>query len=949
MKKMYALDTMKKHNYMTWFVMALFVVISTYSQAFTPSAAQIEQFKNLPKAQQEALAQQYGVDLNAIKGASNNQSQELNQPAVVVPNKNKSSVTKQAEQSLEKQVKETEKSLSKTEDVEARVVKQKLEQFGYDLFAGTPTTFAPATDIPVPTDYVIGPGDVVKIQLFGKTSGSYEVVVDRDGTLTLPELDIISVIGSSFDELKQIIADEYQQKTIGIRPVITLGKLRSIRIFVLGEANNPGSYTVSSLTTLTNALFVSGGISKLGSLRSIQLKRSGKVVTGFDLYDLLLKGDTSKDARLMPGDVIFIPPIGQTAGIRGEVKRPAIYELKKGETIADLIKMAGGYLATAYPQVSRIERIVERGDRTVLDVDLTQSKVASKSLKNGDIVEVFSILDRVENVVQLKGHVQRPGAYAWQEDITVSDLISNIDQLLPKADLNYGVIVREQMPNREVVVKTFKPRSVLFENAPVRLEPRDTVYFFGIESERVKLLSNVVDKLKAQERANQPAKITTVVGNVRHPGTYPWFAGMTVKDLLIASFEAKQNTDYNYAIIERKLHNQAIIKAITLNLNKKSDILHALQEEDRLYIFDIEGNRAEAIGGLIKRLAQQTDKNIAANIVSVFGDVQHPGVYPLSEEMTVTELVAAAGGFLESAYIDTAEITRFLSNRVNQAERIHLEVNLRNMLANKENLVLESRDVLHIKRIPEWRDTEYVTVEGEFLFPGRYEIKPGDTLKQLISRVGGFTKYSDPRGIQFSRESLREKENKQVEFLKQKLKEDLTEKTIENMNRPDASKSALMNEEQLELINNQLDNRLVQGRMALDIERLLKNDDYDIELRGGDRIRVPKRMQEVSVIGQVQQATSHLYNPAFDIDDYIERSGGETQGADMSRIYVIKSSGEVVAQGGNRWFSNGKDIEAGDTIVIPLDADRVDKLTLWTSISQVVYQFGLAAAVVNSL
>ena len=946
MKNIQALDAMKKNQYMTWFVTVLLVIVSSYSYAFNPSPAQIEQFKKLPRTQQQALAKQYGIDLNAITGASDNQPQELDQPEVVIPKTEKSSVSTNAEQSIEKQAVDTEESLNKTEDIEARVVQQKLEQFGYDLFAGTPTTFAPATDIPVPTDYVIGPGDVVKIQLFGKASGSYEVVVDRDGTLMLPELDIVSVIGSSFDELKQLIANEYQQKTIGVSPVVTLGKLRSIRVFVLGEANNPGSYTVSSLTTLTNALFVSGGVSKMGSLRNIQLKRSGKIVTEFDLYDLLLKGDTSKDARLMPGDVIFVPPIGQTAGIRGEVKRAAIYEMKKGETIADLVNMAGGYLATAYPQVSRMRRIVESGDRTVLDVDLTRPKVASKPLKNGDILEIFSILDRVENVVQLEGHVQRPGAYAWHEGITVSNLVSRIDQLLPKADLNYGVIVREQMPNREITVKTFKPKSVLFDNVSVELLARDKVYFFGIESERVKLLGPVINKLRAQERAEQPAKIATVVGNVRHPGTYPWFVGMTVEDLLLASFEAKQNTDYSYALIERKVHNQPVINAITLNLDKKSDIQHELQEEDRLYVFDIESDRAELVSGLIERLSLQTDKSLAANIVSVFGDVRHPGVYPLSEKMTLTQLVAAAGGFLESAYTDTAEITRFLSNRINQAETIHLSVNLQKILAGEENMVLVSRDVLNIKRIPEWRQTEYVTVEGELLFPGRYEIKAGDTLSQLIARVGGFTQHADPKAMQFSRRSLREKENKQVEFLKQKLKEDLTEKTIKNLNSPNAVPP--INQDQLDMMFNQLDNRLVQGRMALNIERILESDNYDIELRNGDHISVPQRMQEVSVLGQVQQATSHVYSPDYSIDDYIERSGGATQAADMSRIYVIKKSGEVMAQGGNRWFSNGTSVEAGDSIVIPLDADRVDKLTLWTSVSQVIYQFGLAAAAVNS-
>jgi polysaccharide biosynthesis/export protein len=928
-----------------------FTLLSLQALAFTPSAAQIEQFKKLPRAQQEALAKQYGVDLSSITGASSGAT-PVDNPEVVKPIKKDETdqVQQIAEEKIEDNAEEQSESIDKTEDVEARVVKEELKQFGYQLFEGAPTTFAPASDIPVPTDYVIGPGDTVKIQLFGKTSGSHEVAVTRDGMLTLPELDIISVIGLSFKELKEVIQNEYQGKAIGIRPIVTLGALRSIRIFVLGEANNPGAYTVSSLSSITHALFVSGGISKIGSLRNIQLKRQGKVVTTFDWYDLLLKGDTSKDQRLQPQDVIFVPSIGDTVGIRGEVKRSAIYELKKDERIADLLKMAGGLTSKAFPSVSRIDRINNDGSRVVVDLDLSSSTELNKKTFDGDIIEVFSILDRVENIINLSGHVQRPGVYAWRPGIRVTDLISNADELLPKADLYYSLVVREQLPNREIYVKNFSLEKALANpksEFDIKLSPRDKLHIFGIETDRATLVEPIVNKLIAQERANAPAKIVNVTGNVRHPGDYPWHRGMTVQDLLTSSFETKSETDLDYAIIERTLHNKGRFEAITIDLKQDRFLNFKLYEEDKLYVFDLNSDRAELLSDVIEKLSNQIDKDNRATFVSIFGDVKFPGLYPLSKGMGVKELVAAAGGFLESAYTKNAEITRFETDLNTSAFKEHQLLNLESILAGNSEFRLQPKDVLSIRKIPDWRDEQFVTLNGEFVFPGRYEIKDGDTLSQVIERAGGFTSFAEPRAFRFSRESLKEKEERQLQFLKQKLKEDLTEKSIESINAQ--SGSGATEASKLSAIFDQMDNRLVKGRMAVNLEKVMKSSEHDVKLKNGDELFIPKIMQEVSVIGQVQQATSHVFDRSFELDDYITRSGGLTKSADDSRIYVIKANGEVMAQGGNLWFSHDGEIEPGDTIVVPLDTDTVDGLTLWTSVSQVIYQFGLAAAAINSL
>ena len=213
---------------------------------------------------------------------------------------------------------------------------ESVKPFGYDLFEGSPSTFAPVKDIQVPLDYAVGPGDTLNVQIYGTETASYTFTVGRDGRINFPKLGPISVSGT-FDAARREIEQRVARQLIGTQASVTMADLRSIRVFVLGEAQKPGSYTVSGLSTMTNALFVSGGVKKIGSLRNIQLKRNGRVVSDLDLYDLLLHGDTSADRQLMPGDVIFIPPIGPTVTVYGQVRRPAVYELRSEKTMSQIV------------------------------------------------------------------------------------------------------------------------------------------------------------------------------------------------------------------------------------------------------------------------------------------------------------------------------------------------------------------------------------------------------------------------------------------------------------------------------------------------------------------------------------------------------------------------------------------------------------------------------------
>jgi protein involved in polysaccharide export with SLBB domain len=358
-----------------------------------------------------------------------------------------------------------------------------LEPFGYDLFGDdVPSTFAPATDIPVPVDYVIGPGDTINIQLFGNESAEYFLTVSRDGTVTFPELGPVNVSGLTFTDLRNAINERVSEQMIGVRASTTLGELRSIRVFVLGDVSQPGSYTVSGLATMTNALFASGGVEEIGSLRRIALLRNGATVTTLDLYDLLLRGDTSGDSRLEPGDVIFVPPIGATVAIDGEVRRPAIYEIRNEQNVGELIALAGGLNAMANRADVKLERIVPGRGIAVTDIDLTAAG-AQQPVRDGDCCACNRTSNSSRTPCASRATCSGPGsingAPAW-----AGDLLSSPELVKPLSDLNYVLIRRENAPNVDVDVLSADLEAI-WRRRPgavnVELQPRDTVYVFHLE------------------------------------------------------------------------------------------------------------------------------------------------------------------------------------------------------------------------------------------------------------------------------------------------------------------------------------------------------------------------------------------------------------------------------------------------------------------------------------
>lgn len=915
---------------------------SVASSANEPSQAQIEMFSQLPAAQQRALAKQYGIDLSTIskpQGKSTTLYPSLND---LVPPRNQPKAFEGT------QSKTINTSLAGIENALVSQFKQnnesvELKPFGYELFSGEPTTFAPVTDVPVPNEYILGPGDTIRIQLYGKESKDLTLRVNRRGAIELPSLGPFQVAGQSFSAVSAQLQSNIQERMIGIKSNISMGALRSIKVFVLGEAYKPASYTLSSLSTVTQALYAAGGINSIGSLRNIQIKRKGKIIAKLDLYDLLLAGDTSADTRLLAGDVVFIPTVGKTVGIKGSVIRPAIYELKGDERLNDVIAIAGGFLPTSYEKIVKLKRINTNGLRSIISVDLASK--AKQLIYNGDIIEVASALHTLEKNVVIKGHVARPGVFGWQENMHLSNILASIKDFKKQADLEYILIARTDPISGELTTFAVNYLDYIVhgqKESDFILNSQDIVYVFNKNSNRAYSLKPVLKRLKDQTKFLEPPKVVTITGAVKNPGSYPLTDNANVVDLLRAAMGYKQGAELEFVLIAHTNPTTFQTEIQYLDLTNDKEKPNKLAPLDRIYVFNRNQPREELLSKLNNELKQQANKAYAQNVVTIIGDVRFPGEYPYVADSSAKQLINLAGGLNESSYLIDAELTRFNHDGKESASVEHVNIDL----ANNE-FKLKPLDTLFIKRIPKWRDKRSVKLSGEVMFPGTYVIEQSETLAQVIQRAGGFTQNADLHAAIFTRESLRQKEQKQINRLSKELKSEITALKID---KSEDAKDISVGE--AELLSKRLENVTAIGRLVIDLPELLTAIDSDagyVRLDNRDALYIPKKQQSISVLGEVQYPTSHLFSSDSDIDDYIDKSGGTKIKADDDRIYVIKSDGSVYMPTSFDLLASGGELSPGDTIIVPLNTEYRDNLSLWSTATQILYNTAVAVAAIGSL
>ncbi len=524
---------------------------------------------------------------------------------------------------------------------------------------------------------------------------------------------------------------------------VSMGALRTIKVYVVGSAERPGAYTVSSLSTLVNALFEAGGPSKTGTMRDIQVKRNGRTIVNFDMYDFLLKGDKTKDMRLMPEDVIFIPPVGVLVAIAGSVNNPAIYELKGERTISQLIEMAGGLSTVAFSGRVQIERIIDNLRQVVFESDLAEAK--NMKVQSGDVVKIFQIVqDR--KIVRLSGAVQREGKYGFK-------------------------------------------------------------------------------------------------------------SGMTVKDL-----------------------------------------------------------------------------------------------------------ISMAGGLKYYAFTKEAELTRvYVTDKGPKTEKI--VINLERALTGEpeSNIPLKEDDYLFVRTVPEWELYRTVTIQGEVKFPGTYTIKKGERLSSLIERAGGYTDNAYLKGAIFTRERVRELQQRQIDEMVERLERELLGKGAVEVATALSPEEAKIKEYEIKQRRDfvaKLKEMKAKGRMVIKIAEpeLLRKTPYDIELEEGDSLTIPANPQTVQVIGSVYNQTAFIYDKDKGYSRYIDLAGGYTENADKKRTYLLKADGSAVRLGGgflgiswskdlSRWELGSQDIEPGDTIVVPEKLERIAWLREIKDITQILFQIATTAGV----
>lgn len=843
--------------------------------------ALIEQAKRMTPAQREALARQYGIDLEAQEASIQSSTRRM-QPAPKPLQKPKAS---------------NEVKSAKASDKDRG--QNALERFGPRLFQVEGAMFAPPSSSAVPQDYLLEPGDILRVTLFGKITAQYEVAVERDGSFVLPDLGSIPVAGLSLLELKALTKLIAEERLIGTELYVSPVELRQINVMVVGEVKKPGSYTLSAQSSPLHALYLSGGPTEIGSYRNIKLTSVSGVVERLDLYALLMGGQLIKTS-LKDGDIIYVPPFSNEVAVEGEVVRPARYEIEPGTTIESLLQMAGGPTPRAYSKGMSLNRYDPSvGTPSVLQVDSFSSSMV---LLNGDRLTVRSGSDQPNNAVKISGAMAQPGVYEFKKGLRVSDYLPSLEaNYLQQADLEQGLIVRRLGPNQDIEVLTFSPIAAA-DGAPSAanplLEPYDEL-----------LVLPVALKRSNREKQNNPVVVR------QDP----------------EAEEQLENTGQSAELreIEQSL-NQKVdgVTEVAIDVGKNTS---GQRNSGRL---DPESlSRRSFIDPIVAKLRNQAKPGRPAQIVSVYGAVSDPGDYPLvGGDDSVNDLLTLAGGVLDGAYLGNVEVRR----------RVVTGSYVKNLILNFDLLspgafALQAADELRINFLPGWRERETAIINGEVEFPGEYVLTPGETISSLIERAGGFTDEAFVEALRFRSADAKQQQQSAV-----------------NRGLIQARKSAALINQRPTDFGEEVFAIEVEGRVVVDVPRILAGDlSADVAVQGGDEIFVPRVSEVVYLVGDVLEPGNYRHIEGTTLEQYIDMAAGYTATAKTKDVYFILPNGRVQRANQRKSLFSFRqpsfEIVAGTTIVVPPNLAYAKPLDYYSQVSSVVFQSMASIAAFFSL
>lgn len=770
-----------------------------------------------------------------------------------------------------------------------------LPIYGAKLFRNPPTTFAPLDMAPVTPDYVVGPEDELQVQMWGQVTLNGRFMVDRTGSIYIPQVGTLHVAGLKFSQLQDSLKTQIGRVFRNFDLNVNMGQLRSIQVFVVGQSRRPGNYTISSLSTLVNAIFVTGGPTPQGSLRHIQLKRGGKLLVDFDLYDLLLHGDKSKDVQLLPGDVIYIPPVGPQVAMAGSVNTPGIYELKSAgsATAGEMIELAAGLTNVASGEKLRLERVAEGRGRSIVEIGYDAQGKAT-ILQDGDILEVVAVTNLYKDAITLRGNVANSGRYSWKPGMRVKDLVPDKDALitrdywLKRAQLGQPGLtyIPTCAPDKPYGIPNLRygiPAGEEGEHTAWRYSSTKNTDMFGLTF------------INPDGQGN--------VGNVGNPGN----TGNT----------GTAGNNGNTTSSRKDISTDGALDCNNLNEYQTNG--------GRPY------TAADALVG-----ASATSFRSRFDVKLSEPDINWS--YAVIERQSKVNLETSLLPFNLGKVVLEGDASQNLE------------------LQPGDVVTIFSKADIHV---PQAQQTRLVRLEGEFSGAGVYSVLPGETLRQLVKRAGGLSPDAYLYGAEFTRESTRRiQQLRLVEYIDQ-IQLQANSNAASNANAAISAQdtvAASAAQAQNQNIINSLRNAQSTGRIVLeltpdshDISQL-----PDFPLEDGDRFIVPRVPLTVIVDGAVYNQNSFLYDPHRRLGDYVRLAGGANRDADKKRAYVIRAGGSVISKQYSSSLLRGNEFDSlqlypGDTVVIPLNLDKGKGLRTFVDIAQIVGQFGIAIAATNTL
>jgi len=784
-----------------------------------------------------------------------------------------------------------------------------LPIYGRDLFRQAPSTFAPADQIPSLPDYIVGPGDQLLVRLWGPESFNGELTVDSGGSVYIPQVGGIQVAGLRVDELDAKISDVVRHTFRNFSLSVNLGHLRSIQVYVVGEARRPGAFTVSALSTVLNVLFTSGGPNVSGSLRRIEVRRGGTTISTLDLYDLLLKGDRSKDIRLQSGDTIFIPATGPQVAIGGAITHPGIYELRGETSIASILELAGGFTPIGLNTEVSLQRIDSDHVRAAFTVKLDDAG-RQMTLRNGDVLLANHMTAAFEQSVTIRGNLANPGKFPWHPGMHLSEIIPDRQSLLTNDYWNE----RNRAGLPTPLFEPLNPR----QNGTSYGQPRQQGSSTGYSQDRT---GNSANGVTPYGRSNQdgssqnPSDLPLVNPNgLPYPDPSQVYSSQYPDQSSYPNQETSSGTGFSSGTNS----NDTDLAAARASASGTGG------QQDSLSRGTLADQQEAAESSSLATRGRRTDIKIPAPEI----DWSFATIERLDPETLRNSLVPFNLGRLVQMH-DTSQ---------------DLELHAGDVVT-----ILSQTDI----HVPQDEQTKYVHLEGEVKSAGVYSVAPGETLEDLVARAGGLTDKAYLYGASFTRESARV-------FQQQRLDEYITQLSIamqrEASVRTASSTTGVSDPnalvEQRDIIS-QFRKLRATGRIVLQFkpDSTGTTSIPKIALEDGDVLRVPSRPATVAVIGAVYGQNVFLHDPSRRVSYYIDLAGKPNQVADKKHEFIIRADGSIFSRERTQGaFLNGFDnaeVEPGDAIVIPEKPVRPSAVRQLIDYSQIFSQFALGAAAIT--